>query len=290
MTDSLRLAVVQPHAHPAADAERNVSDAIGHVRAAAADGAGLVLFPEGYPGPLRVESSYDAEPALAAVARETGAAVCWSRIERFEDGLWRKVGYIHGADGQRALHYVRAHPATGDVHPVLSGTSLMPGDGFGIADVGGVRVGLLICSELWITEVARVLALSGADVLLAPAGGGFGEVGENWQLVARVRAMENHCFVGMTQNLFGDEPGVGLIAGPEGLLADGPHDAIVAADLDLARARWMRAHDDSMEKPKPFRALPGQLRARRPELYGALVEPRAGGFDYEAHGRKGESA
>ena len=287
MTDSLRLAVVQPHAHPPASAERNVDDAVGHVRAAAADGAQLVLFPEGYPGPLRVESRFDAEPALAAAAREAGCAVCWSRVEQLEDRLYRKVAYLHGPDGERALRYVRGHPATGDVHPVLSGTALMPGDGFGLADVLGVRVGVLICSELWITEIARVLALGGAQVLLAPAGGGFGAVAENWQLVARVRALENHCFVGMTQNLFGDEDGAALIAGPEGLLADGPRDAIVTADLDLARARWMRERDDSMEKPKPFRALPGLLRARRPELYGALVEPRLGLYDYEAAGRAG---
>ncbi|ADB52755.1 carbon-nitrogen hydrolase family protein [Conexibacter woesei] len=290
MTDSIRLAVVQPHAHPAVEAARNVEDAVAHIRTAAADGAELVLFPEGYPGPLRVESSFDAEPAIADAALAGGCAVCWSRIERFEDGLHRKVAYVTGADGTRELRYVRGHPATGDVHPVLSGTALMPGDGFGLVDIGGVRVGVLICSELWITEIARVLALGGAEILLAPAGGGFGAVAENWQLVARVRALENQCFVGLTQNLFGDEPGAALIAGPEALLADGPRDAIVTADLDLARARWLRERDDSMEKPKPFTALPGLLRARRPELYGALAEPREGLYDYEAAGRKGTEA
>lgn len=287
MTDSLRLAVVQPHAHPPAEAERNVLDALAHVHAAVADGAQLVVFPEGYPGPLRVEAHFDAEPALAAAARDAGCAVCWSRIERFDDGLYRLVVYLHGPDGERALRYVRGHPATGDVHPVLSGTALMPGDGFGLAEVFGVRVGVLVCSELWITEIPRVLALGGAEVLLAPAGGGFGAVGENWQLVARVRALENHCYVGLTQNLFGEEPGVGLIAGPEGLLADGPREPIIAADLDLARARWMRDRDDSMEKPKPFRALPGLLRARRPELYGSLTAAQDNGYDYTAAGRAG---
>jgi hypothetical protein len=35
-----------------------------------------------------------------------------------------------------------------------------------------------------------------------------------------------------------------------------------------------------MEDPKPFRSLPGLLRARRPELYAELAQPREGLYDY----------
>jgi len=284
--DNIRLAVVQPVCHPIPDGEMNVTDAVQHVRAAAASGAQVVLFPEGYPGPLRIEDDFDATASLSAVAAEAGTAICWSRIERGGDDLYRKVAYIHGPEGE-LLRYVRGHPATGDVHPVLSGTYLTPGDGFGIADVAGIRVGVLICSELWIPEIARTLALRGAELLLAPAGGGFGAVAENWQLVARVRAIENQCFVGMTQNRFADEDGSALIAGPETVLAQSAGDAVISADLDLARMRWLRARDDGMEKPKPFTALPGLLRARRPELYGEITASREGLFDYVAAGRRG---
>lgn len=283
---SVRLAVVQPMTHPAPQAVRNIAEATEHVRAAAVDGADIVLFPEGYPGPLRVEDDFDAAPALSAVAAETATTVCWSRIE--QAGMaWYKVAYVHGPDGDLALRYVRGHPATGDVHPVLSGTHLAPGDGFGLTTVGGVRIGVLICSELWLPEIARTLVLEGAEVLLAPAGGGFGAVAENWQLVARVRAIENQCFVGLTQNRFGDEDGSALVAGPEKVLAADPSAGIVAATLDLERMRWLRGRDDGMERPKPFTALPGLLRARRPELYGALVTPRDGLYDYQAAGRRG---
>lgn len=284
--ESIRLAVVQPLCHQAPDGKLNLQDAVGHVRDAAACGAQIVLFPEGYPGPLRIEDEFDATAALASAAVETSTAVCWSRIEQGDDGLYRKVAYIHGSDGE-ALRYVRGHPATGDVHPVLSGTYLAPGDGFGICEVAGVRVGVLICSELWIPEIARTLVLRGAEILLAPAGGGFGAVAENWQLVTRVRAIENQCFVGMTQNLFGDEDGAALVAGPEDVLAASTREPVVSAELDLARMRWLRARDDGMERPKPFTALPGLLRARRPELYGELVAQRDGLFDYAAAGLRG---
>ena len=149
-------------------------------------------------------------------------------------------------------------------------------------------MGIVICSELWLPEVARGLAVAGAEVLLAPAGGGFGRVAANWRLIARARAIENECYVGMTQALFDQEGGAALIAGPEAVLAESGRPGLVIADCDLERARWLRAHDDSMAVPKPFASLPGLLRARRPEMYGALTEPCAGLYDYEAAARTEE--
>jgi predicted amidohydrolase len=279
--ESIRLAVVQPEPlAPPRDAD-NVVAAVAAVRRCAASGAELVLFPEGYPGPLRAASSYDAAPALAQAARESACAVCWSRVERGDDRRHHKVVYLHGPDGEVALRYVRSHPATGDVHPTLSGVSLAPGPALATVDVCGVHVGVLVCSELWLPEIARVLAVRGAEVLLAPAGGGFGNVAENWRLIARARAIENQCYVGLTQSRFDGEAGSALIAGPEGVAAAGEGEDVVA-DLDLERVRWLRAADDSMANPKPFRSLPGLLRARRPGLYAELTSDREGLYDYEA--------
>lgn len=277
---SLRLAVAQPIPHLEPHASRNVTDAAALVARAAGNGAEVVVFPEGYPGPLRAASEFDAAPALSSAARAGACAVCWSRVEQGADGLHRKVAYIHGPDGAQALKYVRTHPATGDVHPTLSGVCVAPGEHLACVEVAGVRIGLLICSELWLPEIARVLVVRGAEVLLAPAGGGFGKVAENWKLVARVRAIENECHLALTQNRFGAEVGAALIAGPESVLAEGSGQDLLVSDLDLERARWLRARDDSMETPKPFRAVPGLLRARRPELYGELSEPQDGLYDY----------
>jgi predicted amidohydrolase len=172
------------------------------------------------------------------------------------------------------------------VHPTLSGTPVYPGDGLGLAVVDGLPIGVLICSELWIPEVARVLAVRGAEVLLAPAGGGFHAVARNWRLIAQARAIENECHVALTQHLFGAEEGSALIAGPEGTEARLEEEGVAVAELDLARARWLRATDDSMREPKPFSALPGLLRARRPELYSELSEPRPGLYDYTGRGER----
>jgi predicted amidohydrolase len=41
-------------------------------------------------------------------------------------------------------------------------------------------------------------------------------VAANWQLMARARAIENELYVGLTQQLFGDESGSAMVAGPGG--------------------------------------------------------------------------
>jgi hypothetical protein len=135
-----------------------------------------------------------------------------------------------------------------------------------------------------------VLAVRGAEILLAPAGGGFGKVSDNWQVVARARAIENEAYVVLTQHLFGGEKGAALIAGPEDVVAQSDRPGVLCGDLDLARLRWLRATDDSMANPKPFTALPGLLRARRPALYAELAEEREGLYDYEANATRAGQA
>lgn len=284
----VRLAVAQPRARENEPEETKVEDAVTLIREAGERGVELLAFPESYPGPIRTGSDYDAAPRIAEAAAAAGCAVCWSRIERSaQDGLYRTVAYVHDARGEERLRYERSHPATGDIHPILSGAPMAPGPELGYVEFDGLRVGVLICSELWLPEIARSLAVRGAEILLAPAGGAFHRVAPNWQLIARARAIENQCYLGLTQALFGDERGAALIAGPETLLASSEEAGLVVADADLERARWLRATDDSMQEPKPFDSLPGLLRARQPALYGELVAPREGLYDYEAAARAG---
>jgi predicted amidohydrolase len=278
--EAIAVAVAQP---PVAAHDESLVDDAAQIAAEAAErGAEMLLFPEAYPGPSRADLEFEAEPRMAAAAREYRLHIAWGQIERV-DGRWYTVHCVHGPEGAVMVRYRRSHPATGDVHPILNGVAwISPGEGLCVFDAAGVRFGLLICSELWQPEVSRVLALGGAEVILAPAGGGFTALAGNWRLLARARAIENQCHLLLTHARFGDEPGSALIAGPETMIAPAPFETLICGELDLARARWLRAHDDSMVEPKPFQSIPGLLRARRPELYGELTEPVDGLYDYAA--------
>jgi len=279
---TFRLAAAQPHVVVEPDAELNVARATDLVARAADGDANLVLFPEGYPGPVlrRPEDTYDAAAAIQAAAAENDIAVCWSRMELCADSHYRLVVYVHDRTGYEVIRYERAHPAT--LPAEETSVWVAPGEHLARFEIGGVRFGIVVCSELWIPEPTRVLALEGAHVILSPAGGGFTSLADNWQAIVRVRAIENLCYVAMTNNIWRDEEGAALIAGPEQVEAASGTDELLMADIDLARTEWLRDHDDSLAEPKQFSSIPGLLRARRPELYEQLSKPAEDLYDFHS--------
>jgi predicted amidohydrolase len=283
VTDHLRLAVAQPCFVGGESSERNVAVAEELIGRAADDGAALVLLPEGCPGPTLRQplDTYDPTPRMEAAASRHGVVVVWSRMERCDDGRFRLVVYAVESDGATVLRYERAHPATippsDEDHGVWTapGPELCP-----VVHLAGVPMAVVVCSELWAPESSRVHAVRGAEVLLSPAGGGFTSLTDNWQVLVRARAIENLCHVAMTNNIWSDEVGAAMIAGPEHVLISSGTEDLLIATLDLERARWLRDHDDSIVEPKGFDSIPGLVRARRPELYGDLVAPSEDTFDF----------
>lgn len=278
---SYRLAMAQPRRIAGDDGTPNVAHAVDLIERAAAARADLVCFPEFSPGPVRAKDAfYDATEAMSAAAVASAINVVWSRTEACPDGLNRLCVYVVGRDGATVLRYERTHPATIPYTEKNEGELVSPADTFGEFTVDGLRFGIVVCSEMWTPEIARIVALRGAEIILSPAGGGFTSLTRNWQLINQARAIENVCYVGLTNNLWGPEQGAAMITGPEHPLAFAGRDELVVADLDLERLRWLRTHDDSMVEPKTFDSIPGLLRARRPELYGDLVAPQRDAYDY----------
>jgi len=277
----LRIGLAQPRVVVGPESEHNVARATDLVARAATSGARLVLFPEGYPGPVlrQHEDTYDAEPAITESAVSHSIAVCWSRLELGNDGERRLVVYVIDRDGSRLVRYPRAHPAS--IPPEQTGYWVAPGDdGLVLFQLDGVPVGIIVCSELWTPEPARVLALRGAELVLSPAGGDFTTLLPNWQLIARARAIENNMYVALTNNIWNGELGAAMVAGPEHVAASSATEELLFADIDLDRVRWLRSHDDSIEEPKPFASIPGLTRYRRPELYRELSAPDDETYDF----------
>ena len=178
---------------------------------------------------------------------------------------------------------------------------VLPGDELMTVDAPFGRIGLLICSELFVPELSRILMLRGADLIVAPGGGVHGptrtQVRETWRAVARARAAENLVYVVVTQNLFaGSRKGRTCVASPERMLAQRDDPGIAIADLDLARLQAIRSryYDERILSPperddQVFGCRPGQSHDRRPELYGELVRPQPDAFTYHYERRGLES-
>ncbi len=292
---TVRIAAAQPASFSGGEEHRNAAQACAFIDEAAAAGAAYVVFPEGYPGPYSGPMEND---ALDRVRERARARRLWVSAGRLEHGALPDTYHIAHLmiddQGEIRARYRRVQPN----HPVFNAYLMggrhhvLPGDELMTADAPFGRIGLLICSELFVPELSRILMLRGADLIVAPGGGVHGptrtRLQETWRAVARARAAENLLYVAVTQNLFGgSRQGRGCIASPERMLAQRDDPGLILADLDLARLQAVRSRyydEEILSPPGPgdevYGCRPGQSHDRRPELYGELTRPQADAFEY----------
>ncbi|QIE44255.1 carbon-nitrogen hydrolase family protein [Pseudohalocynthiibacter aestuariivivens] len=114
-----------------------------------------------------------------------------------------------------------------------------PGPSTIIADLGGLRVGILICFDIEFPENARRLARAGAQLIAVPTALPQGASGAFIaQHVIRTRAFENQIFIAYANHADSDEAftyqGCSSIAAPDGaVLAQAPEtgDALLYAEI-----------------------------------------------------------
>lgn len=223
------------------------------------------LFATGYLFEDRDEASSRCEPVpdgptvtgLVALARQARCAFVAGVAERAPDGRLFNAAVAVDGTGLRAL-YRKAHPF---------GTERRwssPGDlPFPVIDLAGARVGIMICFDWRFPEVARSLALDGAQVIAHPSNLVLPHCPE----AMVTRALENGVFT-VTCDRVGIEERAGMraafigrsrILGPDGVvLAEGPGDlpAFDVVDIDPARA-----DDKRLDSGNDL------LRDRRTDLY-----------------------
>ena len=90
----------------------------------------------------------------------------------------------------RKLHLYDAFAAR-ESDTVSPGTELPP-----IVEIDGWHVGVMTCYDVRFPEVARSLAVRGADVIIVSAAWVCGRLKErHWKLMTAARALENTCYV-----------------------------------------------------------------------------------------------
>jgi predicted amidohydrolase len=241
--------------------DRNLADADRLTRAAAADGAELVVLPE------RLDIRGSAADYAARAEPLEGRPVTWARDTARELGIdivagsiaERREGHervantsVHvGPDGELKAVYRKIHMFDVEVAGVTYRESehSEPADEIVLSETAqGLRLGLTICYDLRFPELYRILALRGARIVTIPAA--FTRVtGEaHWEILLRARAIENQVFViapgqGRLPGPDRDSYGNSMIVDPWGEVlarAGGEGASFVAADLDLARQDEIR--------------------------------------------------
>ncbi len=257
--------------------EVNTETVTAEIRAAAEEGAELVVFPEaaltGYVFESREEGLAAAVSAqgpelnvIADASRDSGAFVVVGAIERDGEALFN-TAFLIGPDGPVGRYR--------KVHTLCLGIDRFTrpgGEPFRVYDLPFGRVGLHICYDGSFPESARVLRLEGAQLLILPT---------NWprldlkQEMVRVRAYENRAFY-LAVNRAGEERGVRFEGGsaaadPDGrlLMAGGEGPGRFLVEMDLSRA------DPTLEVVAPGEYELDLLQDRWPHLYRAITDERA---------------
>jgi len=276
----MRVAAVQLTS--TADFTANLESADRLTRAAASDGAQLVVLPEKWSALGRGEDLVAGAqpldgPAIAwarATARELGIdLVAGSISERVADDERLRNTSVHvGPDGELQASYRKVHMF--DV--VVDGTVYHeseheePGEELVVsATADGVELGLSICYDVRFPELYRILAIRGARVFTVPAAFTVPTTRDHWEILLRARAIEDQAFVVAANQIGEHAPGLrsggrSMIVDPWGIvLAHAPdRECHIVADLDLEAQARIR------------RDLPA-LANRRPGAYRWPAEVRA---------------
>jgi predicted amidohydrolase len=163
-----------------------------------------------------------------------------------------------GPDGGRLANYRKTH-----LFGCFERDFFTPGDRPLVqAELGGVRIGVLICYDVEFPENVRAHALAGTDLLLVPTAQmhPFQFVAES---VIPVRAFENQMYVAYVNRVGveGEFEFVGLscLAGPDGVVR-----ARAGRGAQLVQAAVDPGFLKESRDGNPY------LADRRPELYGSL--------------------
>jgi predicted amidohydrolase len=277
---TFRIAVVQPISHRPGEDDRNIADAQAFIASAAAQGAHFVCLPETYPGPWRMPATFDPTAAMVEAARKHGVHVVFGTIEPIDARAATAYNLICMAypDGRPPARYRRTHPNGPWIY--TGGTAwefqYVPGNEFPVFDTVHGKVGLAMCSEVYMPEVSRALALRGAEIIFMPAGKDKRTLWATWRTLIWARAIENLALVVTTQNLFSHaERGLAMVAAPEDILFESTAAGLSIVDVSLDRLRQMRASRDEVGSSAEYGAKQGVLgpQWQRPELYDA-IHPR----------------
>lgn len=235
--------------------QENLKKSIKFITEAASKGAGLVCFPE-----FQMAFSPGSQPAgelaniaetikgnfvsgLAAAARKNTIGVIATIYEKSEkpNRVYDTAVMISSA-GKVSSVYRKLH-----LYNALGfkeSAKLMPGKTIARpAKTGAGSVGLLICYDLRFPELSRILAVEGADVLVAPSAWIAGEMkDEHWQTMVKARAIENGLYVIAPDQLGNIYCGRSLAVDPFGVvLVDmGMREGVEVVDIDKARVQQVR--------------------------------------------------
>ena len=254
------------------DVPANRDKAVKIIAEAAAKGADMVVFPElfstGYHlntiGPDIVDLTEDVDgPTVTALQEAARKGNCYvvAGLSLFHE--------VPGVPFNSAVFINRDGSLQGVMDKVhlwaLERFYFRAGNEYPVFDTEFGKVGIMICYDMGFPEAARMMALNGAEIILAPSAWCV-EDRDIWEINVPARALENTVFVAAV-NRFGHEGddlymhGGTMVCGPRGqkiAQIEEEKEDVLYVDLDMSLIAKNRVKS-------PY------LRDRRPEVYEDML-------------------
>jgi predicted amidohydrolase len=286
--DTVKIAAVQTKSltGPGGD-EQNIAYAYNAMEEASANGADIICFPETFPGQLRAPLTWDPLEAMSEKARQIGKYVVYGAGVDAPDapGCQYVSSFLIGPNGKLVGQYNRTCPGGLGAWLYQGGKywdlNYVVDDKLPVFKTELGVIGMLVCSEVYVPELARALGAQGAEITFMAAGVNKGAYRGPWSVLVRARAIENLMYT-VTCNNIADIPGLdapdgglAMIVSPEDEVVESHMEGVIYADADLARVRCLRETDDTWEvfqaRP-PVKTKTGIFKNwRRPEIWKDLV-------------------
>lgn len=261
MADTMRVACVQMTS--GIDIAENLDRAGGFIRAAAAQGAGLILTPENSchirnPAEAKIKSTrsmgdHIGIPYFSALAKELGVTLLiGSMAVKAQNGKLMNRSFLFAPDGTLATTYDKIHLF--DVQ-LENGETYRESDVFGAGDRAvtakindDFTLGLSICYDIRFPHLYRDLAKSGANIMCVPAAFTVPTGKAHWETLLRARAIETGSYV-LACGQVGEHEngrktyGHSMIINPWGEVMEckPEEQGFIAANLDIAEVNKARA-------------------------------------------------
>ncbi|MFA5528383.1 MAG: carbon-nitrogen hydrolase family protein [Peptostreptococcales bacterium] len=274
----LTIAVVQTETYRGDnEKEINIKRAKEYIDEAADKGAKIICFPESFPGPWKQSAMYSPIEDIAQKAAERKVYVIIGALETFGEHNEKcyNLEVLIGPDGNVIGKYRRTSPHGPWMYTGgwLWDFNYVAGDDLPVFETEYCKIGILICSEVYVPELSRVLALKGAEIIFIPNGVARSDLWETWSTLIKARAFENLAVSTTCRNIIDGEEGLAIVAGPEGTLLESREAGVHIVNVDLERLRWLRENEDRFHHELPYKVKPGLLTQwRRPELYNEIVK------------------
>lgn len=239
--------------------EENLNKAISLIKKASDNGADLIVLPEMFNCPYEnekfveyseeVKDSYTLNLISKIASEEKKYIIAGSIPEENENNIYN-TSFFFDRKGEIIAKHRKMHLFDIDVKGKIyfkESDTLTAGDEITVAETEFGKIGIGICYDIRFPELARLMAVKGAEILVYPGAFNLTTGPAHWEMLFKTRACDNQVFTigvapALDKNASYNSYGHSLIVNPWGEVVKSASygEELIIAEIDLDEVKKVR--------------------------------------------------